>query len=268
MLEYVTGRELHPQPADPRRDEHFHCFFAFGKKVHLTNRRTSQVFDLPGRGGRRLHPEIQSVGNLPGDRQRVIEYDMKDGDWRGELREQLVRDKPLRQPVGSDDDGSVDDEPEKGGAPTWARRLQQAANVRVGMQRLFEESPHIYFTQGSRIEQMLMQDLGSPTRVGSHTRRLAHAVGSHTQSARTRMQSARTRRHRRMQIQGTREHEREHVTCASTRTHTYARTHIHTCFRIQTTRTRTRAGTCAHAHTHVHANTHTRTQRTREHERA
>ena len=168
LLEYVTGRELHPQPADPRRDEHFHCFFAFGKKVHLTNRRTSQVFDLPGRGGRRLHPEIQSVGNLPGDRQRVIEYDMKDGDWRGELREQLVRDKPLRQPVGSDDDGSVDDEPEKGGAPTWARRLQQAANVRVGMQRLFEESPHIYFTQGSRIEQMLMQDL-------AHARRLTHA---------------------------------------------------------------------------------------------
>ena len=93
-----------PAAADPSRDEHFHCYFSFGKKVHLSNRRTSTVFDLPGRGGRRLHPEIQSVGNLPGARQRVIEYDMKDGDWRGELREQLVRDKPLRQPVGSDDD--------------------------------------------------------------------------------------------------------------------------------------------------------------------
>ena len=162
LLEYVTGRELHAQPADPSRDEHFHCYFSFGKKVHLSNRRTSTVFDLPGRGGRRLHPEIQSIGNLPGDRQRVIEYDMKDGDWRGELREQLVRDKPLRQPVGSDDEGSTDDEPEKGNVPAWARRLQQAANVRVGMQRLFEESPHIYFTQGSRIEQMLTQAVGSP----------------------------------------------------------------------------------------------------------
>ena len=24
LIEYVTGREKHPQPADPRRDEHFH----------------------------------------------------------------------------------------------------------------------------------------------------------------------------------------------------------------------------------------------------
>ena len=47
-----------------------------------------------------MHPEIQSVGNLPGDRQRVIEYDMKDGDWRGELRTQLVRNDPQRTRYG------------------------------------------------------------------------------------------------------------------------------------------------------------------------
>ena len=106
LLEYTTGRELHPQPADPNRDEHYHAYFMFGRKVHIKNRRTTTIFDIPGRGGRRLHPEIQSVGNLPGDRQRVIEYDMKDGDWRGELRSQLVVDTPSAKRVRTaDDDG-------------------------------------------------------------------------------------------------------------------------------------------------------------------
>ena len=35
LREYVTGREKHTQPADPQRDEHFHMYVAFGKKVDL-----------------------------------------------------------------------------------------------------------------------------------------------------------------------------------------------------------------------------------------
>ena len=135
----------------------------FGKKVNVRNRRTTTVFDLHGRGRRILHPELQSVGSLPGDRQRVIEYDMKEGDWRGELRSQLVRDRPWQQGVGSDDGNNSDDNGEHSPAkPRWAQRLKQAASVRDGMQRLFEESPEIYFTQGSRVQSMLAQSIGSP----------------------------------------------------------------------------------------------------------
>ena len=89
LLEYVFGREKHSRPADPRRDEHFHCYMMFGKKVNIRNRRLTTVFDLIGQGGRILHPEVQSVGSKPGDRERVIKYDMKDGDYTGELRHKI-----------------------------------------------------------------------------------------------------------------------------------------------------------------------------------
>ena len=61
LREYVTGREKHTQPADPQRDEHFHMYVAFGKKVDLPDRLRSTVFDLTGRGGRTLHPAIESA---------------------------------------------------------------------------------------------------------------------------------------------------------------------------------------------------------------
>ena len=167
LLEYVFGREKHSQPARPDRDEHFHIFLHFGKKVQLSNRRTTTVFDLRGQGGRTLHPEVQSVGRLPGDRQRVIEYDQKDGDWRGEIRTQLVRGdrQAARVQAGSDDDGSDsdDDDGERSPPkPRWAHRLKEASSVRDGMQRLYEESPAVYFAQGSRIQPMLVQAISSP----------------------------------------------------------------------------------------------------------
>ena len=72
LREYVFGREQHAAPAVAGRDEHFHVYLHFGKKVELGNRRTSAVFDLAGRSGRTLHPEIQSVGQSAADRERVI----------------------------------------------------------------------------------------------------------------------------------------------------------------------------------------------------
>jgi hypothetical protein len=106
LLEYTFGREKHSHPTDPLRDEHFHCYLMFGKKVNLRNRRLTTVFDLLGRGGRILHPEVQSVGTLPGDRERVIKYDMKDGDYVGELRTPLLNDakKPQGAAAASDSD--------------------------------------------------------------------------------------------------------------------------------------------------------------------
>lgn len=173
LLEYVIGRERHAEPAHPQRDEHFHVYLHFGKKMRLHNRRTTVVCDLPGRGGRTLHPEVQSVGSLPGDRERVIRYDIKEGDFRGELRHQLLGVPRFRAAGdasdaddgsdGSDDEGSTDDAAGGGkGTPRWAARLKQAADVRDGMQRLFEEAPAVYFTQGTRIQPMLEQAIGSP----------------------------------------------------------------------------------------------------------
>ena len=63
LREYCIGRELHPKPADPQRDWHFHTYIKFGKKVEARYRLHLTAFDLQGRGGRILHPEIQSVIN-------------------------------------------------------------------------------------------------------------------------------------------------------------------------------------------------------------
>jgi hypothetical protein len=59
----------------------------FGKKMDIRDRLHSTVFDLTGNNGRILHPEIQSVGSTPADRERVIAYNMKDGDYVGGARD-------------------------------------------------------------------------------------------------------------------------------------------------------------------------------------
>ena len=138
------------QPADPQRDEHFHTFLHFGKKVDLPDRLHSTVFDLIGRNGRVLHPEIQAVGPTSGDRERVINYDMKDGDWRGELITPLVNDQQR------DDQGSEDED-----GASWARMLNKASSVREGMELLAEKAPKIYYLHGSKIEPMLAKKIGT-----------------------------------------------------------------------------------------------------------
>ena len=39
LLEYTTGREIHPEPADSNRDEHFHCYFIFPRPREKEQRR-------------------------------------------------------------------------------------------------------------------------------------------------------------------------------------------------------------------------------------
>ena len=92
LREYVIGREHHSEPADPARYEHFHAYLKFGKKLDIADRFHSTIFDLRGRNGRVLHPEIQTVLNTPADRERVINYDMKDGKYIAELETPLVND--------------------------------------------------------------------------------------------------------------------------------------------------------------------------------
>ena len=166
LLEYAIGREKHPAPADPQRDEHFHAYFKFGKKVELADRNHTIVFDLRGRNGRVLHPELQAVKNNAADRQRVINYDIKDGDYAAELATPLVYDRrrDIRNDESDEDSESDDEEgPASKPPPTWASMLNKCNTVREGMELLAEKAPQIYYMHGERVEANLMKRIGTPT---------------------------------------------------------------------------------------------------------
>ena len=115
LREYAIGREQHAQPANAGRPIHFHVYGEWGKAFDIRDRRHTTLLDLAGQGGRALHPEIRQVDRHDGDRQRVIKYVIKDGDYVSELHTALVED------AGRDADAN-------GVGPTlsWAQMLNQA----------------------------------------------------------------------------------------------------------------------------------------------
>ena len=168
LREYMIGRETHPSPADPQRPKHFHAYFKFGKRIDVRDRLHTTYFDLQGQNGRVLHPELQSVLPTPGDRERVINYDMKDGEYVSELEMPLVND-PRRdkaeaeaRDAASDAEEPEEQEMEKDKVPGWARMLSKANSTTEGMALLAEKAPHIYFLNGSRIKPMLTERVGTP----------------------------------------------------------------------------------------------------------
>ena len=130
LREYCIGHELHSQPADPRRAHHLHLYLNFGTKVQLSDRLHSTVFDLTGQNGRILHPEIQSVKSTPGDRERVINYDMKDGDYVSELVTPLVNDVRRDRSASDDEASDSENDMSKDNVPAWARMLNKANDLR------------------------------------------------------------------------------------------------------------------------------------------
>ena len=165
LREYAFGREKHSQPADPQRGEHFHCYIKFGKEVEISDRLHTTVFDMAGRNGRTLHPELQGVGAGAGDRERVIRYDMKDGDHVGELETPLAIDPKRDEAVadgGSDARGDADEAASDEKSPGWAVMLNKASSTRQGMELLAERAPQIYYLHGSKIEPMLQKRVGTP----------------------------------------------------------------------------------------------------------
>ena len=171
LLEYAIGREQHSQPADPQRKWHFHVYLAFGKKVDVQDRLRTTVFDFAGNQRRILHPEVQGIGGLPGDRERVIRYDIKDGDYVSELHTPLMedakRDAEAEEATEEDGDEEAAEKP-----PGWCSLLNNASNVRDGMLLLSEKFPKVYYSMGSRIEPMLSKRVGA--------RRAQHARTTHT----------------------------------------------------------------------------------------
>ena len=168
LREYAIGRELHTQPADPQKNIHFHVYCAYGKKADVNDRFRTTIFDLAGDGGRILHPEVQGVGRYPGDRERVIRYDIKDGDYVSELHTPLVEDAKRD---AADEDDEEEAEEEDGGSgeqqPGWCKLLNNVTSVRDGMLLLSEQYPKVYYSMGSRIEPMLVKRVGVRH---SHTR--------------------------------------------------------------------------------------------------
>jgi len=152
LREWQSAREDHDEPADPERSEHFHVFVHFSQRIHIKNRRTTQLFDLDGRDGRRLHPEVQAVGVTVKDRQRVLAYGRKYGDYEAELEEEL----------------SASEEEER--EASWGERLNAATTVRDGMQMLVDEFPDVYYSLGARVQPMLAARLGDTSSRSFHLR--------------------------------------------------------------------------------------------------
>lgn len=159
LLEYSIGTETHATPADARLSKHIHAFLHFSKKVDVTDWRVTTLFDLAGANNRVLHPEVQSVKNTPGDRQRVINYTQKEGKFIESLLAPLYEPEP---DADSDEEDGVQDGSdsesagtEKDGAAKWYNRLNDASNAEEGMEILRMDFPLIYYTQGTRIQPML-----------------------------------------------------------------------------------------------------------------
>ncbi len=147
LMEYVIAREEHDEPADPTKAHHVHIYSRFGKRIDITDRLHTVVFDLVGRNGRILHPEVQQVGAKQQDRERVILYDIKDGNYKAQIDPPLMVD-PIRDAT---DDEEGDDE-DRRRPPEWARSLNQATSTSQGLAYLSEKAPEIYYLHAPRIE--------------------------------------------------------------------------------------------------------------------
>lgn len=76
---------------------------------------------------------MQAVGATVKDRQRVLAYGRKDGDYEAELENEL----------------SAGEEEERDAS--WGERLNVATTVRGGMQMLMDEFPDIFYALGARM---------------------------------------------------------------------------------------------------------------------
>ena len=106
--------------------------------------------------------------DTPLDRERVIWYDMKDGDYAAEIDPPLIED-PLRdranreeRELSDDVEDEDEDRNEEPSTPAWATGLNKVTNAQDGMMWLADKYAHIYYLHGSRIEPMLVKRIGIP----------------------------------------------------------------------------------------------------------
>ena len=138
MVEWSVGHEIHKTPADPEREDHFHAYVCFRKRKDIANRFTFKGFDIISRNGNLRHPEIQGVGGTALDREKVVRYTMKDGDF--ECSDGLNHEFRRRK--------NTQDSPTK---ETWAEQLNREPTVESGMLMLNTHYPDLYYTKGQRM---------------------------------------------------------------------------------------------------------------------
>lgn len=140
LIEYSIGNELHSEPANPLRSHHKHAYLKYDRKLSIRDARYCELFDLRGRNGRVLHPQIESVGNTTRDKAQVVAYSQKDGDY--------IASPAL---MHADPDRYEED---------WPEQLNAATSVWEGLNALMTNFPAVYYRDGPRITQMLEKRIG------------------------------------------------------------------------------------------------------------
>ena len=140
LLEFSIGDEIHPSPADPNKPRHKHYFLSYAHPIQHRDARFCTTFDMIGRNGRVLHPEIQGVGPKKVDRANVIYYTQKD---------KLYISSPHLQNFN-----------QEAHSEAWAIELNHAPSVRAGMMTLMQRHPQTYYLHGGRIKRALEERIG------------------------------------------------------------------------------------------------------------
>jgi hypothetical protein len=143
LIDYSIGDEFHHEPSNPNQGKHKHAVLVYSNKISMRDSRYSEMFDMQGGNGmavRTLHPQVEGVGRTTQDRHQCAIYSQKDGNYIARARFQNLDPDRYEE--------------------TWAEKLNQATSVDGGMRMLMQDHASMYYTNGSRIEPMLLRRIG------------------------------------------------------------------------------------------------------------
>ena len=138
--EYAACRELHPSPADPEKNVHFHIYLC--SKDEFDTRSWAYFAMVKGEDDKR-YAFVQSMGATEEDRQRVVAYVRKDGHVMQELQGDVAA-------------------VQQGTKRSWADTLLAAKSPHEAMKWLQEHEPDRFLLQGDRIRANLLTAIRPP----------------------------------------------------------------------------------------------------------
>lgn len=130
--EIAVCLEIHPSPANPDKDVHFHIYLA---SINEFDTRSWAYFAMVKNGDRRF-AHVQAMGATDGDRQRVVEYIRKDGRVMQELHGDVASTQGVKR--------------------SWADAVLGAKSVGEGMLWLQHNEPELFLKMGDRIRGNLL----------------------------------------------------------------------------------------------------------------
>jgi hypothetical protein len=146
MREHMVGDEIHPAPANPLRAHHIHALIGAEDRWDTQD---ETYFDLNGEAGRVLHPYIQSMGPTEEDRQRVLRYIIKDGNYTCDLKSPITLEAMANKKNG------------------WGEAVRDAKDVEEAEAALREDYPDVLYDKGDRVLQRKAEEDVSNESVGS-----------------------------------------------------------------------------------------------------